>query len=157
MKIRVRLIVLFGLMIASIVAFIKFDPKLSEEHIHYHAGFVVYIDGVKQDYSDYKYMDFESCSEHPEKMTAEEEQIELAHLHDGVGDVVHVHRAGAKWRDLFRNIGVSLPSELPVLNNPIEPNSSIVIVVGTPVDNPVKVSLEQIKEVESKSELCGSK
>ena len=97
------------------------------EDVHYHAGFRVYIDGQLQNYSDYKYMNFVPCSEHDEKKSKEEEQIERAHLHDGVGDVVHVHKAGANWGDLFKNIGVTLPSEPEILQQTIEPNSSIVI------------------------------
>jgi hypothetical protein len=128
----------------------------ADDHVHYHAGFTVYIDGVKQDYSDYKYMNFVPCSEHDQKKSKAEEQIEKAHLHDGVGDVVHVHRSGGKWRDLFKNIGVDLPGDLPILDQPIEPDSSVVITVGTPVENPDKVTLEHIKEVEAKSELCGA-
>jgi hypothetical protein len=127
-----------------------------EEHLHYHAGFRVYIDGQLQDYSDYKYMNFESCSLHDEKKSRAEEQIEKAHLHDGVGDVVHVHRAGAIWGDLFNNIGVTLPSDLEILKQAIEPNSSIVITIGKEIDNSEKVTLEHIKEVEAKSELCGA-
>lgn len=141
-------------MISVGIGYYLYSPK-EFEYIHYHAGFRVYIDGVLQDYSDYKYMNFVPCSEHDVKKSPAEEQIEKAHLHDGVGDVVHMHRSGAKWGDLFKNIGVTLPTDLPILNTPIEPNSSVVIVVGTPVDNPEKVSLEHIKEVEAKSELCG--
>lgn len=126
------------------------------EHVHYHAGFVVYIDGVKQDYSDYKYMNWKPCTQVQGETTEEDEQIEKAHLHDSVGDVVHVEQAGSVWGDLFKNIGINLPADLPNLNDPIVANSSIVITVGKPVDNPEKVSLEHIKEVEVKSELCGN-
>ena len=133
----------------------SYTPK-EAEHIHYHAGFIVYIDGVKQDYSDFKYMNVKPCTEERSKPTKEDEQIEKAHLHDGIGDVVHVEQAGSVWRDLFQNIGVELPGDLPVLSEAIEPNSSVVISVGRPVDDPEKVSLERIKEVEAKSELCAT-
>lgn len=126
------------------------------DHVHYHAGFTVYFDGVKQDYSDYKYMNLVPCSEHDVKKRAAEEQMEKAHLHDGVGDVVHVHRAGAVWGDLFKNIGVELAEEPAILRQMIEPDSSVVITIGSPVENPEKVTIEHIKEVEAKSELCGS-
>jgi len=126
------------------------------EDAHYHAGFVVYIDGVKQDYSDYKYMNFIPCSEHDAKKSKAEEQIEKAHLHDSVGDVVHVHRTGAVWGDLFKNIGVRLPAKPEILRQEIEPNSSIDIVIGQQIDNPEKVTVDHIKIVEAMSELCGS-
>ena len=153
-KSKVLMIVAFLVTVLGL-AYAKLATKTGE-HIHYHAGFVVYIDGVKQDYSDYKYMNFVPCSQHDEKKSAAEEQIEKAHLHDGVGDVVHVHRSGSTWGDLFKNIGVTLPSDLAILKQTIEPNSSIVITIGKEVGNLEKVTLEHIKEVESKSELCAS-
>ncbi len=154
MKLSTTFILTFITFVVSLFAYMSYTPK-EVEHIHYHAGFIVYVDGVRQDYSDYKYMNLTPCTQEELKPTKEEEQIEKAHLHDGVGDVVHVEQAGSVWGDLFKNIGVTLPADLPVLSEVIEPNSSIVISVGTPVDKPEKVSLEHIKEVEAKSELCG--
>lgn len=143
-------------------------------HVHYHAGFLVYIDGVRQDYSDMKYMNFTACSEHDTKKSVREEQIEKAHLHDGAGDVVHVHRTGSVWGDLFKNINVSFPKGKSIyaydadnqgekindiLRRPIQPSSRVVIIVGD--DTAVKDNLEfvtpaRIQEVEAKSELCSS-
>lgn len=154
MKLSTTFIFTFFTFVVSLFAYMSYTPK-EVEHIHYHAGFVVYIDGAKQDYSDFKYMNLKLCTEEKSQPTKEELQIEKAHLHDGVGDVVHVEQAGARWSDLFKNIGVNLPPDLTVLDDPIEPNSSIVITIGQQVDYPEKVSLEHIKEVEAKSELCG--
>lgn len=142
----------------------------AKHEIHYHAGFRVYIDGVQQDYSDYKYMNFVPCSEHKEKKSNAEEQMEKAHLHDGVGDVVHVHRSGAKWGDLFTNIQVELPKnkELQgfingienddIMDTPIKAYTTAIFLVGeTEASHGGElVSEEHIKEVEAKSELCGS-
>lgn len=114
----------------------------------------MYVNGEKQDYSDWQYMHLELCTEGQEQQ--EDEQIEKAHLHEGVGDVVHVHREGAVWGDLFKNIGVELAEETAILQQEIEPNSSVVITIGKAVENPEYVSIEHIKEVEAKSELCGS-
>ncbi len=160
----------------SIVAFIAvlglyfyYTPE-EEEHVHYHAGFIVYIDGIRQDYSNYKYMNMVACSEHDTKKSKAEEQIEKAHLHDGVGDVAHVHRNGGKWSDLFKNIGVMLPEEKGIkfykqgseiestLDQEIVADSSIVIVIGdnNQLSSLGEVSLEHIKEVEAMSELCGT-
>lgn len=154
MKTHIKLTIGAMSVLAMIGANWYYTPR-SASNIHYHAGFRVYVDGVRQDYSDYKYMNFVPCTEHDTKKTQLEEQVEKAHLHDGIGDVVHVHRSGAVWGDLFKNIGVKLDGNLEILTQPIGPNSSIVISVGKPVVNPEKVSLEQIKEIEAKSELCG--
>lgn len=141
-----------------------------EKEIHLHAGFKVFIDGKLQDYSDLKFMDIEPCNTPGHKVN-EDEQKEKAHLHDNIGDIVHVHREGAVWGDLFQNIGVKFDNSKEVegyedgvmvptiLNKPIQPYESVVIVVGdqTTYHQLIKdpVTTEHIKEVESKSETCG--
>jgi len=60
--------------------------------IHYHAGFQVYVDGVKQDFSADKYMKVDPCTIAPK--TAADVQLDKGHLHDKVGDVVHIHTTG---------------------------------------------------------------
>lgn len=137
--------------------------------VHYHAGFRIYLDGVLQDYRDYRYMNYTACSEHEEE-SAEEEQMEKAHLHDQVGDVVHVHRTGGEWGDLLKNAGIALPSDKPltgyvdgqkvenILDYPIEANRTAILVVGEEGQEhgSEMVPKEHIAEVEAKSELCGS-
>lgn len=139
----------------------------SNDHVHYHAGFKVYIDGSLQNYTEYKYMNFVPCSEHDEKKSKQEEQIEKAHLHDGVGDVVHVHRHGALWGDLFKNIKVELDKGVvgyidgvevdDILNKPIGSYTTAIFVVGESAEDHTSevIPLEYIKQVETKSELCG--
>lgn len=154
----------------AVLAYAGFFVGKTEESIHDHAGFRVYIDDTLQDYSDYKYMNFVPCTAHDEKKSAKEEQIELAHLHDGVGDVVHVHRSGATWGDLLKNIGVVLPNEkelrgyiegvenAEILEAPIKAYTTAILVVGSSTASHEKetISIERIKEIEAKSELCGS-
>lgn len=161
-------ILLFILVIPLVFTmYSKFSPKTAP--VHYHAGFNVYMDGVKQDYSDFKYMNIDPCTEHQEKQSSEKEQIEKAHLHEGAGDVVHIHRTGAVWGDLFRNLGVSFPPGKPIagfiggekvdniLTHPIDPGSSVIIISGKAdgIDSSQYVSPERIREIESQSELCG--
>lgn len=137
--------------------------------IHYHAGFVVYIDGNKQDYSGYQYMNITPCSEHNTHKDPEDEQIEKAHLHDGVGEVVHVHRSGARWKDLFVNLGIKGIEEMKLttispsgeisdgLRQPIKPNESLIFLFNSPnVTDRDFVSAERIAQVEQMSELCAS-
>jgi hypothetical protein len=142
------------------------------KEVHHHAGFVVYMDGQKQDFSHIRHMSLVPCGEHSEKPTKEEEQLEKAHLHDSNGDVVHVHRAGATWGDLFKNMNFTYDHTLEVigyrddhpirdiLKQEIVANDSLIFVVGSQekvVDYlPNKVTLNRIAEVEQKSELCGS-
>ena len=140
------------------------------EHVHYHAGFKVYIDNQLQDYSGYQFMNYTPCSLHNEKKSAEEEQIEKAHLHENVGDVVHIHRRGAVWGDLFTNLKVNLPKEKAIsayidgrgvdeiMNEPISPYTTAIILVGESdaSRSAEMISREHIEEVEKRSELCGS-
>jgi len=138
--------------------------------IHYHAGFQVYVDNQKQDFSDLKYMKVEPCGNDDHEVTTESEQLEKAHLHDGNGDVVHIHREAVVWSDLFTNINYTLPTDVQgyingqlvpqVLSMPIIENASAVFFVGENTDIPAKVAgrvtQERIKEVGDKSENCGN-
>lgn len=139
--------------------------------IHFHAGFQVYIDGTLQDYSDQKYMSLLPCG----KVYADPalEQAEKAHLHDQIGDVVHVHRSGATWGDLFHNMRVSFDPKKPILGyvngkplsnilqQPIHPYDIAIILVGTHgnVQDYLKhqVTIAQIMKIEKGSyEDCGT-
>lgn len=151
-----------------------FDYPVAEE-VHYHAGFLVVKDGVLQDYSGLEFMKVNPCGidmHDPDiEVTAQEEQLEKAHLHDENGDVVHVHRENATWRDLFVNINVEISDDSYAykneekidgfLNKVIEPNESLVIIDGAEPSNideiiENKVTLERIQEVEQISESCSS-
>jgi len=113
-------------------------------------------------------MNYTPCSEHNEKKSPVEEQIEKAHLHEQVGDVVHVHRDGAVWGDLFKNIEVKFDQKVggyidgtwfdDVLSEPIRPYQTLTVVIGDkkPEYQTERVSREHIEEVEAKSELCGT-
>jgi len=151
----------------------SFETEIvAPEEIHYHAGFQVYKDNVLQDFSGLEYMHINPCSEKEsnKKLTPEEEQIEKAHLHDNIGDVVHVHRPDALWRDLFLNIKSPIdvvtsafinnePVE-DILDYPINESDSVVFFVGENenIEEKLKsvVTRERIIEVENKSENCGN-
>jgi hypothetical protein len=141
---------------------------------HYHAGFQVYVNNELQDFSDLKYMKLSPCGDkHEITASPEEEQLEKAHLHDLNGDVVHVHRDGATWRDLFVNMEYDIDETniimyingRPVdgrdlLHDPITPDESVVFFVGENDDLEDKaaqaVTLDRIREVEGLSEDCGA-
>lgn len=171
-----NLIILAGvavvLAIVALASTITPETVQPEDEIHYHAGFQVYKDDVLQDFSGLQYMHLESCTEeeHKEEPSAEEEQLEKAHLHDGIGDVIHVHRENVTWKDFFENIKVDINSEASAYINgkevenfqdsPINTYDSLVIFEGQNTDTNEKlqkaVSKEHIIETESKSESCGS-
>jgi hypothetical protein len=167
---RKIVVLVVGLILLSAVAWVYFSPKKNDAPIHYHAGFRVYVDGQLQDYTDPKYMNYTMCTTTKKKPTKEDEQIDKAHLHDGVGDVVHVEQSGSIWRDLFTNIKVQLPQDKPavgyingvqvadIMHSPITAYSTAIFIVGTNAGEHEKeiVPIEHIKEVEAKSELCGT-
>lgn len=160
------LIPIIILVIITTVAFLHYRSKKTEA-IHYHAGFMVFKDNAQVDFSDIKYMEVKPCGgdEHDE-----DEQIEKAHLHDGVGDVVHVHREGAKWTDLFTNIKypIDYSTAKAYVNGTqltnfqdltIQPYDSVVVLIG---ENDTEAALSNavtkthIEETEKRSENCGS-
>ncbi len=143
----------------------------AEQKVHYHAGFQVYVDGVKQDFSDFKYMNLVPCSKNPKNQPPEDPQLEKAHLHDRVGDVVHIEHEGAVWGDLFKNIHYSFDTTKQIVgyvndqkvsdifSTHIKPNDSVVIVVGSQKNVQQylknKVTQAHIAEISKKSESCG--
>jgi len=158
-----------GIIFLLIVGWLAFGGKLGpKKQVHYHAGFVVFENNEKLDFSDFKYMHYMPCvDDQREKESPKDNQIEKAHLHDNIGDVVHVHREGAKWRDLFINLNFPIDyakskgyiegEEVGDFENKkIEPYESIVIFIGqndmTNLNEaPAK---DHIIKVEEKSDGC---
>lgn len=163
---RLFIIIPFSLIIIGGIFFLHSNQTVKK--VHYHAGFLVYIDGKKQDFSDTKYMNLEYCSAN--NTAKEDDQKEKAHLHDNVGDVVHVHREGAIWGDLFKNIDFAFPDAKPlqgyvngkpvkdILRYPIQKYDSVLITAGdsSKVNLKQYVLLQHIEEVEKSSETCGT-
>ena len=94
--------------------------------------------------------------------------MEKAHLHDEIGDVVHVEAENAKWKDLFTNINFKIDPEKPItgfvngkkteniLNEPIQSYESVVFFVGKVDEKKLKnsVTKDQIKKAEKNNETC---
>jgi len=139
------------------------------EDYHLHAGFVVFKDNKQVDFSDPKYMFIKPCTIGEEYEEEEDEQIEKAHLHNQIGDVVHVEREGSIWKDLFTNLeyDINYPETAAYLNGqkvenfqelPIKAYDSIVILVDSDREEEhvlKAVSREQILKAEARSENCG--
>jgi len=156
------------LCLLSVYIFFRTKPPSPAAKIHYHAGFLVYVDGVLADFSNIDYMNVDYCSNPHKTETQAEIQIGKAHLHDNVGDVVHVHRPGAVWGDLFTNIRYTFPAGKPlmgyingqsapdILIRPIRPYDSVIFVVGdgTNVDLTKTVSKTHMMDIEKHSEGC---
>lgn len=168
-----RLIALSIVLISTVAAVIILPQTLLKpEPIHIHAGFQVYKNDQLQDFSDFKYMHEMPCTIDGKALEGapKDEQQEKAHLHDQTGDVVHVHRKGAKWGDLFTNIKYPIDPNAVVYSNgqkvedflekDIIANESVVIFEGKHTKDKEylenAVTKERIKEVENSSENCAS-
>ena len=157
------------------IGYYTYTKMNAGQPVHYHAGIQVYVDDKLQDFSSIKYMTISPCTDHDakkEQESAKELQNDKGHLHDNIGDVVHVHRSGGTWKDFFTNIHFTVPAGKPVfafingnsvediMNTPIKGYDSVVIFIGT--RNTMKaelkkaVTIDHIKEIEKKSELCAS-
>jgi hypothetical protein len=92
-----------GLMIGVVgfgaFRFFAYKPDI----VHYHANFAMYINGVREEFKDPSYYEeVAACSKDAVGPR------HRAHLHDSVGDVVHVHDHAVTWGQFFENIGYSL-------------------------------------------------
>lgn len=154
---------------AALVGFFTLGKVRTKEKIHYHAGFLVFENGKKVDFSVAKYMYIKPCTLN-EKEDKDEKSIQLerAHLHDNVGDVVHIEASGAKWKDLFTNIGYAVDYKKvtafvngKLINNlkdkPIGSGDSLIVFVGGYDKNLLSqaVTKEYIEEQAKKSVSCG--
>lgn len=142
--------------------------------VHFHAGFIVVKESQVVDFSGSQYMDVEPCKLNPNDTEVEspvQQQISKAHLHDRVGDVVHVEGSGALWKDLFTNIDypINYQQTTAYINGnkvqdfqdqKIQAYQSLVLFIGntnyTQKFLAQAVTKQHIQEVEKKSEDCGS-
>jgi hypothetical protein len=162
-----KLIIILIIVIAALMVLVTpYAPK--SNHPHLHAGFQVYRNNVMADFSQIKYMHLDACGERTH-LESENEQMEKAHLHNQVGDVVHVHRNEVVWGDLFNNLNYLLDSTATAYINdqiiaeievyPIYANDSLVLFEGENEDIESKLSeavtINRILEVESMVESCG--
>jgi hypothetical protein len=167
---RNKIIAIIGAVVLIAILLLVYVQFFKPVHAHYHAGFQVYVDGALVDFSGSQYMKEAPCVV-PGTKIKEDEQMEKAHLHDGVGNVVHSHRTRAKWGDLFKNIQYTFDAQKPIvsfvnghevkniLKYPIEAYDSVVILVGSHGELnsylEKSVTKAQIITVEGKSENCG--
>jgi hypothetical protein len=80
---------------------------------HYHANWLVIIDGEPLDLSDARYMeDVAACAAGAFVLPSQR-----AHMHAGEDRVVHVHDAGVSWGHFFQNIGFSAGADHLILDD----------------------------------------
>ncbi|MEK7185911.1 MAG: hypothetical protein AAB675_00925 [Patescibacteria group bacterium] len=168
---RKKIIGIIAVIILVVVSYFTYSTVrkiTTPEKVHYHAGFVVFKDDKKIDFSDFKYMRIKPCTEDEEHEDSDEDiQTEKAHLHDFVGDVVHVEEKNAHWRDLFSNINHKIDYSKAVAfingkkvsqfeNRKIQPDESLIILIGNNKSTHLQdaVSKSYINEKADKGEDC---
>lgn len=157
---------IFFALLGGLYWFARTNEARAEAEIHFHAAFSVYKDNTIVDFSDAKYMYINPCTNDGEE--AENEQMERAHLHGNVGDVIHVEQKHAKWKDLFKNLSYDVGSSVVgyvngervfgILNKNIHADDRALFFIGTYDVLEKKLegvpSIDHIREVEEVSEEC---
>ncbi|MBP7846110.1 MAG: hypothetical protein KA007_01595 [Candidatus Pacebacteria bacterium] len=105
---RIFLYVYIGVVVTILVVTGFLVVRLPKDDLtHIHANFGVFVSGQKLDFSGEKYMHVKPCfsNYHTQKHFGER-----VHLHDGIGDVAHIHDSGVVWGDLMLYLGVKTTS-----------------------------------------------
>lgn len=164
------IIVGLALILVSVGIFIAvLISRVPELPVHYHANFGVFINGAQVNFAKAEYMHLRPCRVDDDPSF--HDRLENIHLHDMVGNVVHVHESGLQWKDLFSNLKYNFQEEATknngrftyylndvkvdasVLDKVVEKNDRLLVTL-TPTDLPEKVSdnptlVEQSKQVGS--------
>jgi len=166
----IYIFVILIIVLLGVLAFMVSKKLFIPAKTHYHAGFAVFQNNKRIDFSNDKYMYIEPCAanENNKKDDSQTIQIEKAHLHDNVGDLVHIERTGAIWMDLFININypIDYSNSIGYINGkqfanfqsqPIKPYDSLVVFIGN--NNPDLLSQAVTKDymikMAKKSTSCG--
>lgn len=165
---KLHSIYLLAAVILSAAVFMVFQNR-KQEKIHIHAGFKVFVDNQIQDFSGLKFMKLTNCGAEENGQDVDE-QLEKAHLHDKIGNIVHIHRKGVKWGDLFKNLNFRFDGQKPltgyingkkadvILDQPIRAFDSVIIISGkvNNLENKIKnmVPRKKIEQIEENSESC---
>ncbi len=97
---------LFGLLIVLVVSFALYKTlQVSKDPVHYHANFAVFISGEQVDFSKPSLMHIQPCTNDEKESSNPEDNV---HLHDQVGNVVHLHADGINWHTFFSSIQYDL-------------------------------------------------
>lgn len=94
--------ILFIIGVAIIIFTVYKTLQVPDHVLHYHANFAVFIDDKQVDFSKPEFMHITPCG--TEDHHDENDEDEWVHLHDNVGNVVHVHHNDITWNDMFKNL-----------------------------------------------------
>ena len=139
--------------------------------LHYHAGFEIYKNGTLMDFTPLEFMNVKPCADDQDETSHDDLHPEV-HLHDGIGNIVHVHGKEATWSDLFLKLNIDAATASAIVNNKpishinnetIHPYDQGVIFINTPNNQTglvakslSRIPVSYIKTIEKKSENCST-
>lgn len=86
-----------ALLLFAVVRFVSY----SVDHTHYHANFAVYINGEREEFKGAQYYEDVAVCSLDEAVTPKSR----VHMHEQIGDTVHVHDDAVTWGMFFQNLG----------------------------------------------------
>lgn len=101
-RIDIKVKIIFIIVVAVIFFIVYKTLQVPDRDVHYHANFAVFVNDKQVDFSKDEFMHITPCG--PDEPHEENEPDENVHLHDNIGNVVHVHHENVTWNDLFKNI-----------------------------------------------------
>jgi hypothetical protein len=97
--------IVLGLAVAGILSILGLvgykTAQIPLSPTHYHANFAVFEDGKQVDFTSPTLMHIAPCVDGDSHSDDPKENV---HLHDGVGNVVHLHMEGITWKTFFESI-----------------------------------------------------
>ncbi len=109
-KKKIIILLIIGFLL-GIIWFVGVRFALYEkEAVHYHANFLLVIDGHKQEFDNFTfYEEVQACG-----LDDGLNPKVRAHMHDEVNHVIHVHDEGVTWGHFFANLGYTLGNKVLV-------------------------------------------
>lgn len=99
----------------------RYESKQENAAYHAHANFQVVINGSTMDFNRPDFMSLAPCDDEESFFPLihdvlahgkdSDELRENVHLHDNVGDVVHVHKRGMTWHNFFESLNMDLEKD----------------------------------------------
>ncbi|MBP9700110.1 hypothetical protein KBD71_02405 [Candidatus Woesebacteria bacterium] len=102
------LILTIGFILINATAIAYKISTVPENPVHLHANFAVVLNDVPVDFSKPSYMTIQPCGD----LVHGDSKKDGVHLHDQVGNVVHVHAEGITWNDFFESVQFNLGSKI---------------------------------------------
>lgn len=107
------------------------STTVSVGHVHYHANFLLYLNGIPYNFNPDKYMEPVSiCSLDPNHPSPQAR----VHMHLNDGTLVHIHSVNVTWGDLFANLGFSINDNAIVTDTgtiyPVDPLHALQFLVN---------------------------